>query len=351
MKAADIEGLDCGASALEGAKAVLRARFEEMCAFREKALDFSDIKGVHDMRVASRRLRSALRDFLPLFPNRVPRKRLKRIAAALGDVRDEDVALKVLDELRAKAEGAVIAGIEQLIDERRWRRERARARLEEAIKEPELAELREKFASALQWTLKDSDNQHSESRQGRIKMINFRQAGIKIILLRHAELQQLGESLYRPFEMKPLHRLRIRAKRLRYAIELFAKCGSECFMEFAREVAGLQKSLGELHDCDVWIEDLGVRLCRPDERSSNDDSSAQTPVRAAGIWLLQHFVKERTKHFRDALTRWQQWETTNFSMRLSTCLETASATLEPETSEGADSAAALDEPPAREFTQ
>ncbi|HEU4595360.1 MAG TPA: CHAD domain-containing protein, partial [Pyrinomonadaceae bacterium] len=64
-KAKKIEGLDCGADAGSGVRQVLLTRLGEMCEFREAALDWSDPEGVHDMRVASRRLRSALRDFMP----------------------------------------------------------------------------------------------------------------------------------------------------------------------------------------------------------------------------------------------------------------------------------------------
>ena len=328
MKAAEIEGLDCEASALEGALLVLRTRLDEMCALRERALDFSNIKGVHDMRVASRRLRSVLRDFLPLVPHRVSRKRLKAIADALGDVRDEDVAIKALDKLRAQAEAAVAAGIERLMDERRWRRERARAVLEKAISEEALGKLRAKFDLALERSSQVSDEKSSRASRSQIRVVSFRQAGHKIILLRCAELQQLSGSLYRPFETQPLHRLRLAAKRLRYAMELFAPCWSEQLLAFAQEIAGLQKSLGELHDCDVWIAHLGARLDRQDENGGRHESGAeaQSAEHLAGVWLLRHFVKERTKHFRDALARWSEWETTSLFTRLSTCLESTPPT-------------------------
>ena len=62
-KAREITGLDCEANAIECAAKILRARFEEVLEFRSAALDSEGIEGVHDMRVATRRLRSALRDF------------------------------------------------------------------------------------------------------------------------------------------------------------------------------------------------------------------------------------------------------------------------------------------------
>jgi CHAD domain-containing protein len=324
VKARHIEGLDCEASALDGALLVLRIRLDEMCALREQALDFSDIKGVHDMRVASRRLRSAVRDFLPFLPHRIPRKRLKALADALGDVRDEDVTIKLLAELRAVAEGEVAAGIERFADERRWRRERARTALEEALKEQAIITLREKFESSLEKQLKDAGEKTDGADQSQLGGLSFRQAGQQIILLRLDELRERSQSLYRPFETEMLHRLRIAAKRLRYAMELFAVCWSDELKEFAREVARLQKSLGELHDCDLLIAELSARLCGEDSISHTTHADVRAAQDPALIWLLQHFVQERIKHFVDALARWQQWETTTFLNRLSAWFETTS---------------------------
>src|SRR5258708_35338635 len=94
-----------------------------MCALRDRALDWNDPEGVHDMRVASRRLRSALADFKPdLRCGTLPRGRLKMIAAALGTVRDEDVSLLALESLKTKVAEQIAQGIEAIADERRRRR-------------------------------------------------------------------------------------------------------------------------------------------------------------------------------------------------------------------------------------
>jgi CHAD domain-containing protein len=64
-KAKEIIGLDCAAPVLERAAEVLRVRFDEVVNLRGAALDFSDIEGVHSMRVATEAVRSALRDYTP----------------------------------------------------------------------------------------------------------------------------------------------------------------------------------------------------------------------------------------------------------------------------------------------
>src|SRR5262249_62327370 len=98
--------IKCNGPASAGIKLVLTTRFEELQSWRKTALDWSDPEGVHSMRVASRRLRSTLRDFMPYVRKRsiAPAfKELKYIADALGEVRDQDVAIPVLEELQKRS--------------------------------------------------------------------------------------------------------------------------------------------------------------------------------------------------------------------------------------------------------
>ncbi len=297
--AKEIEGLDCGARAQEGIGLVLRTRFGEMYDLRDEALGQEDVKGVHDMRVASRRLRSVLRDFEGFYERKgLPRRRLKEVAGALGEVRDQDVAIGALEEMRAGASGAVAEGLEELISERQELRRRARARLTPVITGETLTELQMKFSS---W-LERMGGGGRDKQDARITLrpahgMTFRQAGVEVIESRIEELLELGDSLNHPFEFEPLHDARIAAKRLRYALELFSPCWGGTLKPAAREVSELQTALGDLRDCDTWIADLGPRL---DRRRDKSEPSAALPadprVRPAVVWLLSHFTKERGEH-------------------------------------------------------
>ncbi len=86
----------------------------------------ADIEPLHDMRVATRRLRAALEVFEPCFPAKRHRKALKRVKAladALGERRDRDVSIEFLegfaDEAPEADRTAVQALIERLRDEQR----------------------------------------------------------------------------------------------------------------------------------------------------------------------------------------------------------------------------------------
>src|SRR3954451_1040825 len=100
-KAREIPGLSTELPYGEVAARVLEVRCEELLSHSENVLDVERIERVHDMRVATRRLRAAIEVFWPCFPSK-PRKRVltevKALADALGERRDRDVAIAVLTE-------------------------------------------------------------------------------------------------------------------------------------------------------------------------------------------------------------------------------------------------------------
>ncbi len=294
-KAKEITGLDCEADVLEWADEVLRVRFEEILDKRAAALQTEDIEGVHDMRVATRRLRSAMRDFAPLMtrkPLKKVKKDLKRIADALGAARDEDVAIVALEKLRGKTRSKNIkSGIEDLIAERRGRREQAQINLLENISADALEELKGKFEKAV-----DAATRRKKSD----REISFNQAGRKVVGKSVEEFCALSDHIYEPFIDEPLHELRIAAKRLRYAIELYTTCWGERIAPFAKGIAEMQGFLGEVHDADVWLADLSKTL-----KNSKDENQAN-------IWLLSEFVEKRTKNYRAALKLWSDWREHDF---------------------------------------
>ncbi|MBA2620434.1 MAG: CHAD domain-containing protein [Acidobacteria bacterium] len=312
-KAKEIAGLDCAADALNWAAEVLRVRFDEVVGLRGAALDFSDIEGVHAMRVATKRLRSALRDFLPLMskrPLKRVRKELKQIADRLGAVRDHDVAIVALERLKDEAEIELIkAGIEKLLEERSVLREAARSRLTAALEGGgDFDDLRGRFAAAI-----DEAARRKKSK----RTISFNEAGRKAVADSLRDLIDLGASLYEPFKTAELHEARIAAKRLRYAVELLVHCWGERIAPFADEIAEMQSFLGEVHDCDVWIEILGEQLRR---RRKNETREVDYQT---DIWLLSEFVKKRTKEYRSALKLWSGWENENFAERMRAMIQSS----------------------------
>jgi CHAD domain-containing protein len=307
-KAQHIAGIDCKANASEAIPIVLLARLNEMCSLRDRALNWSDPEGVHDMRVSSRRLRGALNDFAPYLRKRVVSnslKDIKNLADTLGAVRDQDVAIIGLQKLKADAPAEACVTLEHFIRIRDSTRKKARSELRQSLNKRALTLMQNEFAQSLESSIK----RKVSSREGTRRDINYLEVSRSVIARRLKELEDLSDCFYQPLKIKPLHRMRIAAKHLRYALELFEQCLGPSTTTFAKKVAGLQTSLGELHDSDVWIRAFGEQLELARQEASKD--------RVAGsLWLLSHFVRLHSKYLRKALAQWEEWETNDFSKNL-----------------------------------
>lgn len=299
-KAKQAPAVSLSADLYEWAAEVLRLRFDEVVSFGGAVIVPWNVNGVHDMRVAIRRQRSALRDFVQVI-NEKPLKRvkddLKKIADSLGTVRDQDVSIIALEELAAETDNASIKdGIGELIKELRTGRERAHSRLRKTLASISIDELRDRFSTRIE----DSLRQQELFSPGSLS-----EAGRTVIEARLWEFCEIGTAIYEPFDGVQLHDLRIAAKHLRYSIELFAVCWGDEIAGFAAELAKLQSNLGEVHDCDLWIETLTKRL--------KHKNTAKTPnASEAAAWLLSKFVGKRSKEYRSALELWSKWQANKF---------------------------------------
>jgi len=266
------------------------------------------------MRVASRRLRSALRDFMPYVRKRrlAPvLKRLKRLAGVLGKVRDHDVAILALEEMQKQAPRESSAALKELIEARSQVREEARKELEAAVAGEQLAELQSLFAARVDDAVAPSER---KNKQAAAPELTFADISRVIILARLKDFEKLSNALFRPLDPEPLHEMRIAVKRLRYAIELFQRCWGRSMSTHARRAARIQTALGDIHDCDVWIESTGKQIIRA--RKQNEQHRVKGLVA-----LLNHLNKLRTKHLRRALARWSEWEAHDTSGKIRAVLE------------------------------
>jgi len=114
-KAREIPGLHAQLSYREAAASTVAVRTQELFDHAEDVLDTSDIERVHDMRVATRRLRAVLEIYEPCFSRKALRDVLtdvKALADALGERRDPDVHLAQLEEFATAVKEADRPGVE-----------------------------------------------------------------------------------------------------------------------------------------------------------------------------------------------------------------------------------------------
>jgi CHAD domain-containing protein len=129
---------------------IVRVRTTELFAHAEGVLDTRDIERVHDMRVASRRLRAVLEIFEPVFPQgdfKTVLRDVKALADALGERRDPDVHIEAMEELEAAVQAANRPGIETLVKRQRARQAAGNATLQAALEHTREADLHARLHS------------------------------------------------------------------------------------------------------------------------------------------------------------------------------------------------------------
>jgi CHAD domain-containing protein len=149
-RARKVPGLDGNASFGQAAASAVKVRSEEIFSFADGVLDTSDPERVHDMRVASRRLRAALEIFADCFPkaeHRALLREVKLLADALGERRDPDVQMAALQKLGAELGQAERPGLNGLVAELRARQTHGNERVQEAIERIREVRLAERLAA------------------------------------------------------------------------------------------------------------------------------------------------------------------------------------------------------------
>jgi CHAD domain-containing protein len=137
--------LDCEASFATAARRVVKVRAKEVFKRADGVLDLEEVERVHDMRVATRRLRAALEVFEECFPHKRHRKALKRVKAladALGERRDADVEIEFLEGLLGEVADADREALEALIEDLRTRQRQANEDLAPFVTAKRLKKLR-----------------------------------------------------------------------------------------------------------------------------------------------------------------------------------------------------------------
>ncbi len=148
-KALTVKGIAPEKSLEECARRIITTRLHEMMSFKEGTIDGTDIEYVHDMRVASRRLRAAMRSFADCFTRkkkfRRHLKRVERITSRLGDVRDLDVLIdRFQKDLKTVPEDAQI-GVHNLIRHLQKERKERRVPMFRMFEELDKSNFEKKF--------------------------------------------------------------------------------------------------------------------------------------------------------------------------------------------------------------
>lgn len=220
---------------------ILRVKLPEVLHY-EDAARAGKVEGIHDMRVACKRLREALRVLRPALDSDARRKLLPvvdELNDALGQVRDRDVLRLAFKQMvRADARLADLQSLRRQLARERRAAHRKLLRLLGEVKQSGLARRYEKLMQALE---------HQPAAEQPLVAEFAREAVGQ-------RLQDVADNVHAitgRYRSDPFHRERIRVKKLKYALELVLPLLPRETGELYALVSDLQELMGLVHDVDV----------------------------------------------------------------------------------------------------
>ncbi len=236
-------GVQPGDPMSEAGRKALFFHFERMLLHEAGTRLGEDIEALHDMRVATRRMRAAFRVFGDFYKPRALKKHLKRLRAtgrALGAVRDLDVFMEKIAHYQDGLPEAERGGMEPLLDAWRARREQARAEMLTHLDSEAFTGFVEDFADFLATPFAGAQQAEALVRHVAPRLIYER-----------LEAVRRYETILDTAPIETYHALRIDFKRFRYTLEFFQEVLGPEAGAVIEEVKGMQDHLGDLNDAHV----------------------------------------------------------------------------------------------------
>ncbi len=273
------------------------------------ALTAEDIEAVHDIRVASRRLRTALNIFYPEMPPRRAASWLKdiaRLTSSLGAARDCDVQIAYIQSLQPIPDLKERPGVRRLL----LRASQKRVRLQRNVKSA-LASFQK------QGTIEDITRRLELPQPLTPEKVVSEKVFQKAAHATHAHLTTLLS--YDPFLRRPeciseLHAARISAKHLRYCLEIFIPLAPQPLLDYIQSLKKLQDFLGQIHDLDVWVQDYPAFIQKEETRTIKYFGYRRPITRLMpGFELFHHHcIQHRQQTYQAMIGLWDQWSQQNY---------------------------------------
>jgi len=273
----------------EAGRAIMLKQLDKLQDNSQKARE-GDPEGVHDMRVATRRLRAGLKVLEETVYNQSEvanfRRKLRGLANALGETRDADVFLAHLDQYKAKLTEEKLTELEPLHQVITARRKEGREEMLEVLDSKKTGKLLDKLNKFL--TSPDEKPKISSQEDEATPMLVRHFSG-SAVWRRYEEVLAYETRIPAPIEV--LHRLRVACKRLRYTLDFFEEAMPGPTKEVFKQLTQVQDCLGGLHDYQVAVD-----LIKDLEKEQPDNQALKN--------YLAFRVTERDRLYGEFETLW-----------------------------------------------
>jgi CHAD domain-containing protein len=314
-------GIEPGDPMSEAGRKTFRFHYRRMLYNEPGTRLGEDIEALHDMRVATRRMRAAFRTFGDHYkPKAVAPylKGLRRTGRALGRVRDLDVFREKVQLYQGTLPESQQDSLDSLLAALEARREAARERMITYLDDTKYARFRERFGEFVETEGMGSRPVALDG--GEPRPYRVRHVAPVVIYERLAVVRAYDEWVNIPDPpLERLHALRIACKRLRYTLEFFGEVLGPEAKTAIDEVVVMQDHLGALQDTVVASSILGdfLQWGTWGHDADRPPPDQETQVSAPGVEAYLAAQQAEMKHLLDTFPEaWQRLKGAEFSRML-----------------------------------
>lgn len=269
----------------------------------ETLLKLSSLKNfeeedIHDIRVASRRLRIGIPIFSACFDGKETAKwlkALKSLTESLGNARDYDVFIKYLSKYENQSLTEII---ERLKSSREASYSLARKKISKTYKSGVLEDIIS--------NLKEIDCGEK----------NCYSLGLANVCVRYSAVEKYSRNLKDDADKAGHHKMRIAVKKFRYCLEVFSPLFEDRLSEEISSLKELQDSLGKMHDFDVFLEKIPEII-----RESMFEGTDIDKILELNDLLLENCRKSRNELFEETRKLWKRLNDNHYKGRLTARFE------------------------------
>ncbi len=246
----------------EAGRKVMRFQFAEMLSQEDGTRLGEDIEALHDMRVATRRLRAAFEVFGSAFDSKALKPHLRGLRAigqALGKVRDLDVFMEKARAYLDCLPEDHLHDLDPMLQVWEAQRQTARAALLAHLDSLAYQKFKHRFnifvqtpgAGATPIHADQSNDSRATARIGAAPIPTLVKEIAPLLIYQRLAVVRSYDRHLPDASVQRLHALRIEFKQLRYTIEYFREVLGEESRWVINEIKKLQDHLGDLHDAFV----------------------------------------------------------------------------------------------------
>ncbi|GAB4290416.1 MAG: hypothetical protein Kow0098_09020 [Ignavibacteriaceae bacterium] len=233
----------------------IEKQFRKIVSQSEGVIKRKDIEYLHRMRVASRKMLNLLitfRNCLPASKQKLWTEQVKSLARSLGKARDTDVQILFLKDFDSHLQSEQLhAGVQRFRLRLEQKRDLQQAKIIKAIDKFTRSDFLRKGSVSIRKKVKGK-----RLIRKYLSDIGFIDIVLSAVRRRISSVLSFNPVILDPENKKELHEFRKVNKLLRYTLETFRPVFGDRLNLFSVKLDEIHESVGLIHDCDVWVEDV-----------------------------------------------------------------------------------------------